>query len=128
MKKVIALLIVIVAIMCIGIVYYFGSAQRTNLDFELVRAVRYNDISKVKDFLRQGANVNVETKSESYYKYTPLHYAAYDVNVDIVRVLIEAGGNVNAVDYEGNTPLDVAIGLDRDDSIIKMLTSCGAKR
>jgi ankyrin repeat protein len=40
--------------------------------------------------------------------FVPLHLAAQQENVEVVEVLLEAGGTVDAVNKYGNTPLFVA--------------------
>lgn len=40
--------------------------------------------------------------------YTPLHAAAASGNVDCVHILIEAGGDIEAKNVYGNTPLHIA--------------------
>jgi ankyrin repeat protein len=39
---------------------------------------------------------------------TFLHYAAYDGNIEVVKLLIKKGAYVNATDYDGYTPLHKA--------------------
>ena len=39
---------------------------------------------------------------------TPLHLAANEGFLDIVHTLIDAGANIGAIDYKGETPLQKA--------------------
>ena len=50
----------------------------------------------------------------------PLHQASEDERIEIVRLLIEHGANVEVKDNEGRTPLDVATGKQHEE-IIKLL-------
>jgi ankyrin repeat protein len=56
---------------------------------------------------------------------TPLHMAAIEGSVDIVRFLITQGADVNAVNNRGQTPLHMACYYNRLD-IVKYLVSRGA--
>ncbi|KAI0261911.1 ankyrin repeat-containing domain protein, partial [Russula aff. rugulosa BPL654] len=58
--------------------------------------------------------------------YTPLHRASICGRIEIVRLLIEHGANVEAKTDEGRTPLDVARGEQREE-IIKLLSEHVAK-
>jgi ankyrin repeat protein len=62
-------------------------ARTTNWDDELLEATRYGDLIKVRIALENGANPNAEDK----YGWTPLHIAAFNGHVDVVRVLLEYG-------------------------------------
>jgi cytohesin len=47
------------------------------------------------------------------YGLTPLHRAAFYGHKEVVEMLIAAGADVNAKDDNGDTPLDVAVNLQR---------------
>ena len=47
---------------------------------------------------------------------TPLHGAAKTGQKDIIELLIVAGANVNAKDFENKTPLDEAIKYKRTET------------
>ena len=52
--------------------------------------------------LRHRANVNAKTRSGWV---TPLHRAAYCCHINVVRLLLESGANVNTCDSDGKSPL-----------------------
>ncbi|KAL8275295.1 hypothetical protein Esti_000744 [Eimeria stiedai] len=58
-------------------------------------------------------------------RMTALHFAADRGFVDIVRLLIDRGADVNHTDDSGETPLHVAIAADQDE-IVAMLIDAGA--
>ena len=53
------------------------------------------------------ANVNVDIRDD--VQMTPLHVAARHQNVDILRLLIHKGAEIDAVDVDGDTPLTHSI-------------------
>ena len=56
--------------------------------------------------LNNCADVN---QKDRYIGYTPLHYSAWNGDIDIAELLIVKGANLNARDKKNNTPLDVAV-------------------
>jgi ankyrin repeat protein len=60
----------------------------------LMTAVKHNDVNAVKSLIAQGANVNELDANQD----APLVMAAYQGHTDIVRLLLEAGADVAAVD------------------------------
>lgn len=52
--------------------------------------------------ISNGADVNI---SDAGQHWTALHFAARDQSESIVRILLEAGAEVDPVDVFGNTPL-----------------------
>ncbi|WP_264338859.1 ankyrin repeat domain-containing protein [Wolbachia endosymbiont (group A) of Cheilosia soror] len=111
--------------------------KQLDLDKELLIAAEKGDIEKVRDSIRQGANVNVQgrqgwtpvfwaiqknnfniiellldnsadIKVKDNEGWTPLHWAVQLGSLDIVECLVERGADVNASTADGRTPLDIA--------------------
>ncbi|WMT84105.1 ankyrin repeat domain-containing protein [Wolbachia endosymbiont of Listronotus oregonensis] len=53
-----------------------------------------------------GAGANV--RAEVTYGLSPLHFAAGNGNLEIVKCLVEAGAGINFCDSCGSTPLHLA--------------------
>lgn len=75
---------------------------------DLHYAVMKRDTNRVKELIRDGADVNKVTTGD---ELSPLHIAALVGDSDIIRMLLVEGANVNAV---------VSPGLD----LVVMLTKC----
>ena len=58
---------------------------------------------------------------------TPLHYAVSKSNKNIVKTLLAAGADVNALTMGGDTPLSKAISHNQNQSV-KLLLRFGAKQ
>jgi len=79
-----------------------GRGPADPLDRKLLRAVSRGDAAKVQSLLDQGANVN--TSDEDLR--TVLHRAANLGRLEVARVLLANGADVNAEEQFGATPLD----------------------
>lgn len=94
----------------------------------LHRAVDARDPAQVKQLISSGENVNGGVRSNEQsspdWGETPLHYAARDGSIDIARVLIQAGADVNARDDRGVTPLHRAV---ESPQMLELLCDAGAK-
>ena len=77
-------------------------------DFSILDASRENNLNAVIQHLNNCADVN---QKDRYIDYTPLHYSAWNGDIDIAELLIVKGANLNARDKKNNTPLDVTLPL-----------------
>ncbi|HXI38918.1 MAG TPA: ankyrin repeat domain-containing protein [Bryobacteraceae bacterium] len=93
-----------------------------DLGEDLLAAVRKGDAARVKALLAQGADVN----AKSPYGATGLFFAADRGNVEIIRILLDHGANVNVKDtFYGATALSWATQKERWE-VIKLLLGKGA--
>ncbi|CAH1104618.1 unnamed protein product [Psylliodes chrysocephalus] len=85
----------------------------------LFLAVRYGHFESVKHLLEKGANVNLPYNRE----VTPLHESVQ--YPDIAHILIKNGADIDAVDYNNDTPLHNAV-VDSCIETVCMLLYYGA--
>jgi hypothetical protein len=87
----------------------FGDASRAekkakapaeSVDFMLFKAAGEGSLAKVNAAVKKGASVNPARKKFT----TPLHVAAKQGHVAIVKRLLELGADPNAKDEHGYTP------------------------
>ena len=62
-----------------------------------------------------------DLNSKNLFKQTPLHYAAWEGQIGIVRYLIEKGGEIVCYDLSKNTPLHYAAYMNHLE-VTKFLT------
>jgi ankyrin repeat protein len=94
------------------------------LDRTLVAAVRVGKLEAVRALLEVGAKIDEPDGSDT----TPLERAVLANEMDIARLLIAHGANVNHVGQTGMTPLLYAASIDFGDSaMIDLLLRSGAR-
>lgn len=80
----------------------------STLDRELLTAVTYNQLEKVEQLIKDGANVNAIISKGTYQSgvsnSTPLGEATYYGRTKIVKLLIRNNANIN-LKHLGETPL-----------------------
>ncbi len=98
-------------------------AQDTN--DELLEAARKSDVEKVKALLAKGANVN----AKSPYGVTPLGFACSRGSVEIAKLLLDSGAEVNVTDtFYKTTPFGmIMMGKKANPEIMLLLLEKGAK-
>lgn len=102
------------------------SAARENGDIQmkLINAIQANDVNSVKAlFQDQGFDLNsfLNLKGQS-----PVHQAAALGRVSILKILVKENANLNQPDFQGNTPLMLAVQAQREKTV-SFLIDHGAK-
>jgi ankyrin repeat protein len=69
---------------------------------DFIKAIENNDIDLINHCI---INRLIDLDIKDFNGKTVLHYACYNGNIEIVKLLIEAGADINAKDIYGNTPL-----------------------
>jgi ankyrin repeat protein len=90
---------------------------------QLHLAAQDGDVERVAQLLKDGYQTNFCDELGK----TPLHYAVERVHLDVIRILLASGADINAHDERviGNTPLrDVAANCSFE--VAKMLIDAGA--
>lgn len=91
------------------------------------KAVLYNDTARVRRMLAAGVDVNEKSKTEVAQGGTALHFAAALGEDEMVRLLVDAGADIEAVDKYGRTPFEIAKAM-RNPEIAKYLKETELKR
>ncbi len=114
--------IIILIIVSLPIVALVGwvMASRNDLLYTMVMSNTYP--MAVNVLLTCGADANTNS---SIYGRTPLHEAAYTGNIEMAKLLIEHGAEINIADKDGKTPLHEAAGRGKLE-VAKLLIEHGA--
>lgn len=108
------------------------SASPSNLEQNSVdrlqEALVSGDIEAVRRYIAAGGDLEVRLNvGRADGGQTPLHIAAGRGHVALVRMLLEAGADPNALSTSGNTPLSRAIcGPDHGPQTVELLLAHGA--
>ncbi len=78
------------------------------------------DINKTHDVKRRLDFDSIVVNSDKNNKETPLHRAVRANNSRLVASLVENGANVDALDENGDRPVDIAYKNGRHDLVILM--------
>ncbi len=90
-------------------------------DYRLIDAIKDQNRRIALELIGKKADVNAALPDGS----TPLAWAAYEGDAQVVTALLRAGAKVNAVDEYGETPLTLAC-ANGDDTIVDSLIEFGA--
>jgi cytohesin len=93
-----------------------------NWDDELLKAAENGNLIKVQTALENGANPNAKNNNNGS---TPLHIAAYKGHVEIVKILLDRGADLNAKDNTGHAPLHWAA-IEGHVDVVRVLLDRGA--
>ena len=91
-------------------------------------AARNHNKAMLDSLIVQGASADAEAENDTSLISTPLTHAVFDGDMEAVRLLLDAGANVNQVSAGGNTALLQAIRHDGKDKkeLIRLLMEHGA--
>lgn len=88
----------------------------------LMEAAEKGNIKEMERLIAAGADVNAKNDRAGW---TPLSRAVYNGRVDVARLLIEKGADVNAKDSAGWTPLYGAVSYGKKE-VVSLLITKGA--
>ncbi|XP_011496256.1 PREDICTED: ankyrin-1-like, partial [Ceratosolen solmsi marchali] len=83
-----------------------------------------NNVKVVENFLNHGIDMNgrVNFLAKQWPGYTPLHFAVYYHNLNVLKLLLKYNADVTIKNAEGLTPLHLALRM-HDDIIIDFILS-----
>ena len=108
--------------LCLLLTMFAGCASMQTTP--LTKAAGEGDIQTVRTLLESGVDVN-EISYTIGNKLTALHWAAYKGRTDIVRILLDAGAEMNVKDAVGYTPLHYAA-YHGYTGVVRILLDAGA--
>ena len=91
---------------------------------QIVNACKFGDVGLAKEALSSDPDL---INHRSPHGDTPLHVAARFGNPKLVRLLIDRGADVNAEDFDGNTPMDAAIDTGASKEVEEILKAAGGE-
>jgi hypothetical protein len=136
-------IIFVSAIACIG-TFTFNSHKWGILSRWGFRPSNLN-LEIVKDYLQSGGDPNIKAPFDFWncddsrvcggtvlheFARCPLSYIkrpSSNERLEIVKLLIAHGANVNTEDEEGRTPLNIALSCNKNNQMIELLKKYGAK-
>lgn len=95
--------------MSVGVESGFSSEEVLNSRFPLHRACRDGDVGALCSLLQCTSNPADLTVEDTFYGWTPIHWAAHFGKLDCVMRLVQVGCGVNAVTSRfAQTPTHIA--------------------
>ncbi|KAM4608788.1 ankyrin repeat domain-containing protein 10b [Polymixia lowei] len=95
--------------MSVSIESGFSSEEVLNVRFPLHRACRDGDVGALCSLLQATTNLSDLTVEDSFYGWTPIHWAAHFGKLECVMRLVQVGCGVNAVTSRfAQTPTHIA--------------------
>ena len=91
---------------------------------EIHRAIEAGDVARVKQILLSDPS-SVSQPDENQFRDLPIHVAAASGNVEIARLLLDAGADIDAGDSDNSTALGVAA-MRKHGELVAFLIERGA--
>lgn len=96
------------------------------IEQSLIEATIENNEVIVEYLFSLGVNVDVRSECKFGKGATPLRYAAQKGNIQLVKLYLEKGANIDAMDEDGNTPFLMAVSRGRFE-VVKIFLEHGVK-
>ena len=116
------LLLSILIIVC-GCTPSLSKQEQADLNSKLLAAVENGIHNEASELIESGADINAKTNEQ--YNETPLMLAAYWNEIEIVKLLLSKGADINTLDNLGWTALMYAV-VESNTEIINILLSEGS--
>jgi len=91
---------------------------------ELIIALQQDNLAKIKSLCKKGIDIKepitigLEYDLEDYDKVSVLFYAIrYQASIEAIKLLLECGANLQEIDEDGLSAIDIAIKFKREDVI-----------
>lgn len=108
-------------------------ARNSDADEALFRAAKSGSVEAARAAIQAGADANVECGCDNdydHYDWTPLHFAVQNGNVGMVKMLLDAGADVNTGANKGSgfhwVSLQAAIAQGNAE-LVEILLQAGAR-
>jgi ankyrin repeat protein len=103
-----------------------AGAKLTFAQEKLFNAAAEGDTNFIASYIARGGDINIQSFSGAYLKWTPLMFAVQSGREDAVKLLVAAGADVNIKEHNYySSPLMCAVNGDYTN-IIKLLIAAGA--
>jgi len=97
--------ILIISIILLHYTFTNVLAQPTKKEDKFIAFAANGELEKVENYIKKEININAKNKS----KWTALAYACKYNHIEIVKLLIDNGADVNIAVNTGSTPLHIAL-------------------
>jgi uncharacterized protein len=87
----------------------------------LILAVKSKQLRAVQILLENGASIDIRDRLTEFDQWTPLMHAAYLGAIQILKLLLQAGANVESIDTHGRTALILASEAKQNNAITPLL-------
>jgi len=99
----------ITLVMFASLFLFSACTSKERLNEELLTACAYGDLTKVKELIGKGADVNYRPKTGGRH-YTAFLWAVYEQQYPTAELLLQHGADPTVGDVEGETAMDFALG------------------
>ena len=110
----------ILLVICAGLV----CLAMPTLAGDIHRAIEAGDLAQVKEILKKDPAALTE-RDNNRFREMPIHFAAASGNVEMARLLLDAGADINAGDSDNSTALCIAA-MRKHGEMVSFLIELGA--